>query len=507
MPPVPYDLAGPDALFFPSEPFVDADDVQGSVLPGFAQPCQHHLFARITDAAAFKASLATLLPSVTTMRAVVDARDARAAALRWLNVAFTFEGLVALGAPVSAADVDAPFAAGMSARAALLGDRDPATPPSRWRVGAPGDNLHALLLLASDTAPTLDAFVAAVKAALQGAQLLDELRGDAGALPAAREHFGYTDGRAQPGVLGWFSNTDGARRAISARRSARNRAEGFPGQLLVTPDRILTGLAPNAPAWARNGSYLVARVLQQHVGAMHRFVNDAATALRLTPAHVASRLLGRWPAGAPTLRADHDDAAMGASPCAYNDFRYLRASPPLAPAQAKGDCAVVAPPAAADPDGLVCPFSAHIRKANPRDDEGRSPSTGAAITLDENRARVVLRRSVPYGAASASRFDAPVDDAPGDDRGLVFLCYQSSIAEQFEFLQRGLMLDADAPRAGSGQDALLGQPTADAPRSFSLGALPDGREARCVGVPAWVTTRGGGYFFAPSRAALAALTA
>lgn len=497
-----------DTLFFPSEPFVEADEVQGNVLPGFAASQQHYLFVSVTDATAFKSSLRARLPSVASLRAVLAARTATAppTAPRWLNVAFTFDGLVAIGAPVSNTPLDRAFTEGMTARAVSLGDADPATPDAAWHVGRPGQALHALLVLASDSAAELDAFAGEVRG-LAGFEVLYEVRGDTTVLPSAREHFGYTDGRAQPGVLGWFLASDGSRRALSPRRNAHNRGEGFPGQALVAPERVLTGRDPDAPSWLRNGSYLVARLLAQHVGAMHRFVFDAATALGVQPALIASRILGRWPGGAPTLRADHDDLRLGGSPCEYNDFRYLRPGATVDTPLRAEDCASTAPPSRADPLGAVCPFSAHIRKSNPRDDEGWSPSERAEITADQSRTRVILRRSMPYGPASPSTFDAPVADAPDVERGLVFVCYQSSIERQFEFIQRGLVQDADAPRPDSGHDALIGQSTAGTPRRFSLGTLPDGRSVRCTGVPAWVTTRGGGYFFAPSIPALATLLA
>ena len=62
-------------------------------------------------------------------------------------------------------------------------------------------------------------------------------------------------------------------------------------------------------------------------------------------------------------------------------------------------------------------------------------------------------------------------------------------------------MDPNAPRHGVGADALLGQPR-DGARTFSLGALADGRMVSCTTREAWVTTRGGGYFFSPSRPTL-----
>lgn len=500
-----YDLAPADSLFFPYEPRVEAGEVQGAVFPGFAQPCQHQLFVVFTDVAAFRGALAVLTGYVPSMREVVsqreqlDAGTLDAATLRWLSIALTHAGLVALDPGAAALSWDEAFTAGMAARASLHGDGDPHDPALPWRVGA--TDLHALLTLASGTSAALDVFVTDVKALLAGATVVDELRGDGTDLHG-REHFGFAERAANPGFEGQYLDAHGRPRALTARRTARDRFEGVPGQRLAPLDALFTGRDAASPALQQHGSYLVARVLRQHVGALHRFVRAAADQLAVSPALVASRLLGRWPGGAPTVRADHDDPTL-ADVCAYSDFRYQRDAPPVRESAFANDCQpVAAPPAKADPAGARCPFSAHIRKTNPRDDAGEA--LGERLSFEDNRARVIVRRSVPYGAVSASRFDAPVDDGPLDDRGLMFLCYQGSIVRQFEFLQRGLVVADDAPVSGAGQDALLGQPRNGA-RRLSLGVLPDGRAVTATVTQRWVTTRGGGFFFAPSRSALAAL--
>lgn len=501
-----YDLAPADSLFFPYEPRVEAGEVQGAVFPGFAQPCQHHLFVAFTDVTAFRGALGALTGYVPSMREVVSRREQLdggtldPATLRWMSVAFTHAGLVALDPATAALPWDGAFSEGMAARASLHGDGDPHDPAAPWRVGV--TDLHALLTLASGTSAALDAFVADVKALLAGVTVVDELRGDATDLQG-REHFGFAERAANPGFEGQYVDALGRPRSLTARRTARNRFEGVPGQRLAPLDALFTGRDDAAHTLQQHGSYLVARVLRQHVGALHRFVRSAADQLAVSPALVASRLLGRWPDGAPTVRADHDDPTL-ADACAYSDFRYQREAPPVQESDFAHDCQpVAAPPAKADPAGARCPFSAHIRKTNPRDDVGEA--LGERLSFEDNRARVIVRRSVPYGAASPSRFDAPVDDGPGDDRGLVFLCYQGSIVRQFEFLQRGLVVADDAPVPGAGQDALLGQPRHGA-RRLSLGVLPDGRAVSVTVTEPWVSTRGGGFFFAPSRSALAALS-
>jgi deferrochelatase/peroxidase EfeB len=77
------------------------------------------------------------------------------------------------------------------------------------------------------------------------------------------------------------------------------------------------------------------------------------------------------------------------------------------------------PPPQPDGPGLVCPHAGHIRKVNPRDQE--TDIGGADNTLH----RRILRRGVPFGAPWTQATSS-------DERGLMFACYQASIANQFE---------------------------------------------------------------------------
>src|SRR5436305_14319817 len=97
---------------------------------------------------------------------------------------------------------------------------------------------------------------------------------------------------------------------------------------------------PLPAPWARNGSYMVFRRLKQYVPEFHRFVAAQAARLGISRELLASRMVGRWPSGAPMVLAPREDAAwLGADDKRNNDFGY-----------------------AADPLQLACPYAAHIRK-------------------------------------------------------------------------------------------------------------------------------------------------
>lgn len=68
---------------------------------------------------------------------------------------------------------------------------------------------------------------------------------------------------------------------------------------------------------------------------------------------------------------------------------------------------------------LRCPFAAHTRKTNPRADLDRFGGTVA---------RRILRRGIQFGPE--------VQEDPNADRGLLFACYQSVVANGFQFVQQ-----------------------------------------------------------------------
>jgi deferrochelatase/peroxidase EfeB len=163
----------------------------------------------------------------------------------------------------------------------------------------------------------------------------------------------------------------------------------------------------------------------------------------------------------------------------------------------------------ADVDGVRCPVQAHIRKANPRGDKQRQ----FAVPLTQERTARIARRGISFGPVT-------LDPGPKDKVGLLFLCAQSSIADQFEFIQAAWADNEDFLRPGSGLDPVIGQLPAGKPRDAAV-AQPwpkvyashnqlDFSQTPPVAtdpyfpqrVGQWVTMRGGEYFFVPSLSAL-----
>ena len=81
-------------------------------------------------------------------------------------------------------------------------------------------------------------------------------------------------------------------------------------------------------------------------------------------------------------------------------------------------------------------------------------------SYDERRHRIA-RRSVPYGTRQLAPYDNPsLDQLPKKEVGLLFMCYQSDIRRQFEFLQANWANNEHFPLQGTGHDAIIGRVSA-----------------------------------------------
>ena len=183
------------------------------------------------------------------------------------------------------------------------------------------------------------------------------------------------------------------------------------------------------------------------------------------PELLAAKIVGRWRDGTPLQRSpERPDPALADDPDRINDFSF-----------------------ADDPEGLRCPVGAHIRRANPRDAEG---FFDGRLT---NRHRII-RRGRPYGPV----LPEGVTEDDGEDRGLVFVCFNASIWRQFETIQALWIDDGDPFGLGADKDFLIGQPDGDGGKMTIPGHPPFFLKPQ----PRFVTVRGGEYLYRPSISAL-----
>ena len=423
---------------------LELSDVQGLFARGYGDlKSAAFLLLKVEDAAAARRWLGEA--SVTNAE---DRRPEHA-----VNVAFTSSGLDRLGLPKKTlAEFSNEFVAGMTTphRMRILGDVDE-NAPERWDWGGPTSPVDAVLLLYARD----EASLAPLEQTPPGFSLVRRL-GTADL--DGFEPFGFRDGISQPFVDGL--------------------GKTGPREQTVKPGEFLHGYENEygqtaAQPLLHNGSYLVFRQLRQDVGGFWRFADEATrrddgssdpdARLRL-----ASKMVGRWPSGAPlALAPDADDPSLADA----NNFAYH----------------------SDDPRGARCPIGSHIRRSNPRD--SLDPNPGSAESFEINRRHRILRRGREYGPPLPLEQALTQDDHA--ERGLHFICLNANIARQFEFVHHTWL-----------NNRKFGQLYDDADPFFAPGCFTiptDGVRDRVTHVPRFVFVKGGAYFFLPGLAALRSL--
>lgn len=470
------------------------DDVQGIVRFGYRQLTQAcFLLLRVRDAEAARAWLA----GVPVTSAVARHPSPRTA----MQIAFTVDGLRALGVPEDIIDGFSPeFIDGMSRnpnRARRLGDLGP-NDPAHWQWGGTPQGMPHVLVMLYAVPGGLDLWLRTIAAQCELA--FDRIA----CLPSADldgfEPFGFADGVAQPRV-DW-----------ERQRAARDQEQlaytnlsclgeyllGYPNEYGAYTDRPLLdagrdpdGLLPraeDAPAKAdigRNGSYLVMRQLRQDVEGFWRFVDAQAGGDDVLRKKLAEAMVGRTMEGEQLVGRTGELIEGAKDP--REAFTYD-----------------------SDPEGLRCPVGAHIRRSNPRNADLPPGGDGLFSRLVRRlgfdaealgRDRVastrfhrVLRRGRKYGAEEAN-----------GGTGLHFICLGANIARQFEFVQGAWLAGTRFDGLHDEADPLLGhrRPGPDGVPTDGFTIPVASGPSRCLkGLPRFVTVRGGAYFFLPGIRAL-----
>jgi Dyp-type peroxidase family len=425
---------------------LDPADLQGNILHGYPQDHAAYLFVGLADADAGRNWLGELWTSVTR-----ESADPRKLAST-LNVALTYPGLAALELDeLALAGFPEDFRQGMAARWEQVGDTG-ANAPSKWEEGFGTGEAHVLITMYAVDGDVRDERLRACQQRVHedsGLHIVGEPQ-RADGLDDAREHFGFADGFSQPAVAGSGRPAHGAGVRQRFRRWRHLRLGEF-----VLGHLDEDGVVPGADApMLRNGTFMVWRKLAQDVPLFHRWLRDLAGEDPDEQERVAAKIVGRWRKGGSLVLSPDSPTAAGRG----KGFTY-----------------------SGDRDGLRCPLGAHVRRANPRDAMG--------WRTERTKRHRIIRRGMPYGKEDGD-----------DERGLIFVCLNASIARQFELIQRHWLLDGDAFGQGQDRDLLLAP--ADPEGKMTVQGRPPSFLAPQEQL---VTTRGGEYLFVPGMAALRAI--
>lgn len=454
------------------------EDIQGILIRGYKNlRGARFILCQITDVQAARQLISDLLPVIT--------RGDEKAEEKALNIAFTYKGVQKFNMNLSR-NFSEEFQEGMDSvdRQRILGDYNSNDPKYwHWGVRNSGTEIDLIIMLFAPSNNAIDTIFSQVYENIKrsGVLVVEELNSEK--LENDREHFGFHDGVSQP-VL----------ESMSQKKNATDDNIIADGEFIFgyTNEYGKEAISPtltNGFDFGKNGSYMVFRQIQQEVHTFWDFMlrhsnqdNDAAI-------HLAAKMMGRYPSGTPIILSplkDSEDPEMFME----NNFNFYKD----------------------DKYGDKCPIGAHIRKANPRDGVNDNPEESTTVSKRHR----ILRRGRPYGPPLIEDMNVPkmldaikAGQMPEENIGLHFICFNTNISRQFEFIQQQWMNnkkfdhlynDPDPIIGVDGKPPVNGTNKPEPPGEFTLQACPVRK--KLLDVPQFTKIKGGAYFFLPGLDAL-----
>jgi deferrochelatase/peroxidase EfeB len=438
---------------------------------------------------------------------------------RALQIALTVQGLQTLQLPDEViSGFSSEFISGMAGeanRSRRLGDVGD-NAPDRWLWGSP-DSVPDIAVLIYAESSLFHEWKNTIESQISNSGFT-VLR----TLPTTNmgdiEPFGFVDGVSSP-AIDWERKRDasGDKLAYENISMLGEFVLGYPneyGKYTTRPtlENSMADLpdaedAPTLKDLGRNGTYLIVRQIDQDVHGFWQFLHSQTDGNSTHAQELAEMLVGRRMSGErilPQLQTPINGVGPAVEDIRQNQFTFD-----------------------SDSQGVMCPFGAHIRRANPRNADlpSGTPSTllgrlTRILALDRvlskdqinlhadrvasTRFHRLIRRGREYGPmlTPEQRQGRPTADEPPS--GLHFICLNANIGRQFEFIQGswlqsttfGGLRDENDPLVGS-RETLEGYPAA----KFSLPAN-GGIRQQIDNIPRFITVRGGAYFFLPGIRAL-----
>ncbi len=441
-------------------------DLQGNVLKHHGRTHAFHLFfvikpSKKAEARKWLKKFAT--QKITSSFKQLDDSDKFNAAKEagkefdggvFYNVSLSKRGYVKLGVAAAIIPDDVPFRKGMRASKAKLSDT-----PAKWEAGFK-KSIDGMVLIADGNISRITTEKNKIETELKKfatvvvVQKGKILRNDKG---LGIEHFGYVDGVSQPNYLDpgtvptpsqWDDN-HALLKHVLVKDKGGATADSF-------------------------GSYFVFRKLEQNVAGFkakeeevsERFNGGAGIkdGVGTTNDELAGAMIvGRFEDGSQVTKYDHEKPVNTENDL-ENDFDYRN-----------------------DTAATKCPFHAHIRITNPRAD----------VPVDFAKSVRLTRRGIPFNDIGRDEFKLDKDQ-PTDGVGLLFMCYNSDISRQFEFIQSSWANKGDIGGHLVGQDGIIGQGPNSTDRKLpSQWGTANGLKSM-KDFKGFVTNKGGEYFFTPS---------
>jgi hypothetical protein len=476
----------------PASP-LELSDIQGLVLRGYNYRYVRHLIFHISSdekaVAGVQEFCRDLVPGSGAAFNVTTAENWGTTPPPYcLNIGFTPFGLQKVLGPnystVATGQLFAVYPQGAAdpTRANYVGDTGPSAPENWWKYGGwklksePNatelDFLISFYALDADSRESLsndlvamipngsDGLPVAVPAFVMDSDPLLDTAGQ----PTSNIHFGYRDGISQPRIQGTPWDDPG---------TPGDDLPCVPSYYFVVSD---ADAAPyNAHPLLLNGGFGAFRLLYQDVGAFEDFIGQTGS-----PDLIAAKMCGRWFDGTP-LEVSPGGPDPNLSDVDLSNFNYINPTP-----HQKG-------PRENDDSGQICPYAAHTRRSNPRDD------TSVHFNSDNAMIRRIRRFATPFGP----EYGPGTEDAY---RGLIGLFMGVDLFNQFEFLmhtwigQPGSRSPDTSPNH-SGIDPVFGpQPAPPDPgKNADFDYLPDTSPfyETVPGLTRFIRTDGGLYLFIP----------
>lgn len=392
-------------------------------------------------------------------------------------------------------------------RSEILGDKGKSD-PAHWQWGGPmNKEVHLLLLCYASDEDTLRNYVQKIRTDLvnNGVSIIGDILytygsiltgGKTDADKVIKEHFGFRDGISTP-IIESLSNPEKEHNySLGPPIKAGEFILGYPNEYNQLPEspKVPSSDDPNnflppcleKPGYkdlGKNGTYLVFRQFRQDVFNFWKYLKeiskepvekdsgDPVVAAAIT---LGAKMIGRWPTGASLANnPEYKDQFQEPD----TEFLYYEQ----------------------DEKEVRCPYGAHIRRTNPRDKLFSSRLKTTSVEMV--RKHQILRRGRIFGQPLVSSMNPEdmlaIPDDDGIERGLHFICLNTDISKQFEFIQNVWINNPVFADLYNDRDPII---SSTENNDFTCQANPIRRKYKGIPQFTWVT--GGGYFFLPGICAL-----